>query len=173
MVILPATSKKQRGRLPERHLWDFVASILAGLSELHERLILHLDLKPANVFLKKVRSGPGERRLRALMCDLGFARELTSSQPLASTMGVRCARDFRGQTLRRESPTSILSEFSLPKAASHASGFSPLCDYAHSACRRLCLTKHVVRALIARGRTVTHCFASKLSGGRVYASRFP
>lgn len=93
--------KKQRGRLPERHLWDFVASILAGLSELHERLILHRDLKPANVFLKKVRSRPGELGLRALLGDLGLARELTSSQPLACTMvgsPVYCAPElFEGE----------------------------------------------------------------------------
>ena len=33
----------------------------------------------------------------------------------------------------------------LSKAVAHASGFSPLCDDAHVACRRLCLTKHFPR----------------------------
>ena len=49
------------------------------------------------------------------MGDLGLARELTSSQPLACTMvgsPVYCARAFRGRTLRRESPTCVVSVIS-------------------------------------------------------------
>ena len=43
-------------------------------------------------------------------------------------------------------PRISLSEPGLfPKAVSHASGFPPLCDDDHAACRRLCLTKHVPR----------------------------
>ena len=40
-------------------------------------------------------------------------------------------------------PRISLSEPALlPRAVSYASGFSLLCDDAHAACRRLCLTKH-------------------------------
>ena len=49
---------------------------LQVFSELHERLILHRDVKPANVFLKKVRSRPGELGLRALLGGRVYASRI-------------------------------------------------------------------------------------------------
>ena len=68
--------------MPERHLWDLIASILAGFSVLHDRLILHRDVKPANVFSKKVRSrrtSPCIERLLKILAALVLQRNTCSS----------------------------------------------------------------------------------------------
>lgn len=73
----------RKGEVIEVDAWRFSTAVLQGLHELHSRKILHRDLKPANIFLKRSRKGP---ELRALLGDLGLARTISDSQPLASTM---------------------------------------------------------------------------------------
>jgi len=92
--------------LPEIDVWSIATSILQGLRELHARSILHRDLKPANVFLKRgaqtspsracsgrsgsqnrcVAAASGSFKFNVLVGDLGLAREMSESHPLASTM---------------------------------------------------------------------------------------
>jgi serine/threonine protein kinase len=39
--------------LPEPHVWELLSDIVDGLGWLHERGLVHLDLKPANIFLSE------------------------------------------------------------------------------------------------------------------------
>jgi NIMA (never in mitosis gene a)-related kinase 1/4/5 len=45
------THKKQHTEFTERDIWDCLVQMTRGLKALHERNILHRDLKSANVFL--------------------------------------------------------------------------------------------------------------------------
>jgi len=110
-----ATYLRKRGSsncFRERDIWSFVTAILAGLRDLHDQGILHRDLKPANIFLKRSSLGlrttstsPGNKSMGVahmvrfpssgtvgpsevtpLIGDLGVARTITETQPLASTM---------------------------------------------------------------------------------------
>ena len=62
----------QRGRvgrqvLPERHIRRIFAQVMNGLREVHANRLLHLDLKPANIYLK--RDGT------PMLLDFGAARQ--------------------------------------------------------------------------------------------------
>lgn len=106
--------------LQEACVWSFASALLNGLSALHTKNILHRDLKPANIFLRRLTSyhaRPRSARLGArsrnendtntssefdvLIGDLGLAREMSSSEPLASTVvgtPLYCAPElFEGQ----------------------------------------------------------------------------
>lgn len=43
--------RSQGGRLPERDIWRMLQGISRGLRHLHEHSILHLDVKPDNIFI--------------------------------------------------------------------------------------------------------------------------
>lgn len=58
--------KRHNGRLSERFLRTMLPPLLAGLDELHSNKLLHLDVKPANIFL---RSGANP-----LLLDFGAAQ---------------------------------------------------------------------------------------------------
>lgn len=58
--------KRHGGRLSERFLRTVFPEILAGLDELHRNGLLHLDIKPANIFLR-----PGGK---PLLLDFGAAQ---------------------------------------------------------------------------------------------------
>lgn len=87
---------RKRGKcMEEAEVWRFSTSVLVGLHELHQHQILHRDLKPANIFLKSCQVVAGKAsppkpsqglQLRALLGDLGLARTISESQPMASTM---------------------------------------------------------------------------------------
>ncbi|CAK1547534.1 unnamed protein product [Leptosia nina] len=59
----------ERGRLPERITKFVVAQILVALKHLHEKNIVHCDLKPENVLLSSDEQFP-----QVKLCDFGFAR---------------------------------------------------------------------------------------------------
>src|SRR5204862_4407056 len=90
-----------------------VARILLGvldaLSHAH-RLpdgsgLLHLDLKPSNVFL--VHDRPGEERIKVL--DFGISR-FVGQEPPASLAGAECAPDALGETTRVRAPATSGSD---------------------------------------------------------------
>ncbi|CAN8004571.1 unnamed protein product, partial [Ixodes hexagonus] len=37
--------------IPERHVWDFLVDLLQGLKHLHDHNLIHLDVKPDNIFI--------------------------------------------------------------------------------------------------------------------------
>ncbi|VVC87748.1 unnamed protein product [Leptidea sinapis] len=59
----------EKGRLPERITKFVVAQILVALKHLHEKNIVHCDLKPENVLLSSDEMFP-----QVKLCDFGFAR---------------------------------------------------------------------------------------------------
>ena len=60
--------------LPERHIRKIFAQVMNGLREVHANRLLHLDLKPANIYLKK--GG------MPMLLDFGAARQtLTQDAP--------------------------------------------------------------------------------------------
>lgn len=72
----------ERGRLPERTTKFLVAQILAALKHLHEKNIVHCDLKPENVLLSSDEELP-----QVKLCDFGFARIIGEKSFRRSVVG--------------------------------------------------------------------------------------
>ncbi|KAJ8614613.1 hypothetical protein CTAYLR_004979 [Chrysophaeum taylorii] len=68
---------ERRARDPVRgdDAWRWVKDLIAGLDALHERMILHCDIKMANVFL----SSPVDAKARCKLGDLGLASRSTTT----------------------------------------------------------------------------------------------
>ena len=64
--------------LPESQVWKWALQITVGLNNMHERKVLHRDLKSANVFI----TGKGDAKIG----DLGVSRALTTMQEMAHTV---------------------------------------------------------------------------------------
>jgi hypothetical protein len=83
MELLRGETLRQRlnrvGTLSVTEALPIVLQVIDGLAAIHAAGIVHRDLKPENVFLLDERQG-----LRAVVMDLGLARALDLSQPLAS-----------------------------------------------------------------------------------------
>lgn len=86
-------AERGSGGLTEPEVWSFALPVLFGLRDLHSHGILHRDLKPANILLKRCptiaapdNDKKADHRLRPLLGDLGLARSVSESQPLASTL---------------------------------------------------------------------------------------
>ncbi len=62
---------KRYGRLPEKFIRSVFTGVLLGLRELHAHHLLHLDIKPANIFLR-----PGGK---PLLLDFGAAQPAYSA----------------------------------------------------------------------------------------------
>ncbi|UTH72243.1 serine/threonine-protein kinase [Chromobacterium sp. IIBBL 290-4] len=58
------------GRMEERRIRNWFAALLSGLREVHSQRLLHLDIKPANIYLR--RNGV------PLLLDFGAARQTLS-----------------------------------------------------------------------------------------------
>lgn len=76
--------KRHSGRLSEKFIRKVFPQLLLGLWELHKNKLLHLDIKPANIYLR-----PGGR---PLLLDFGAARMLAIDEdkpqgPHTLTMG--------------------------------------------------------------------------------------
>ncbi len=66
--------KHKAGKLSERFIRTVFPQLLLGLRELHDNRLLHLDIKPANIFLR-----PGGK---PLLLDFGAARaSVTENKP--------------------------------------------------------------------------------------------
>lgn len=71
--------KKQGGvPLPEENVWRWSLHIFVGLNHMHERKILHRDLKSANIFI----AANGDAKIG----DLGVSRMLATHQQMAHTI---------------------------------------------------------------------------------------
>lgn len=77
----------EKGPYPDTHVVDWLIHILFALHYLHERNILHRDLKLQNLFLTpaKVLDPVDSRRSAVKLGDFGVARILTDSSQLAQT----------------------------------------------------------------------------------------
>jgi serine/threonine protein kinase len=74
--------KRHNGRLSEKFIVTIFPDLLEGLREMHERNLLHLDIKPANIFIR-----PGGK---PLLLDFGAVRDAMNSRargPHTLTMG--------------------------------------------------------------------------------------
>lgn len=77
---LEATYKnllKRGGRISERVIGKIAESVLRGLSYLHERKVIHRDIKPQNILLNE----KGEIKL----CDFGVSGEAVNSLAMTFT----------------------------------------------------------------------------------------
>ena len=64
--------------LPEQKVWSYFIQMCLGMEYLHQKKILHRDIKSMNVFLSK------EDRLR--IGDLGVAKVLSHTAAFAKTI---------------------------------------------------------------------------------------
>ncbi|XP_047537020.1 serine/threonine-protein kinase D1 isoform X1 [Vanessa atalanta] len=72
----------EKGRLTERITKFLVAQILVALKHLHEKNIVHCDLKPENVLLSSDETFP-----QVKLCDFGFARIIGEKSFRRSVVG--------------------------------------------------------------------------------------
>ena len=66
---------------------EVVRQIGLGLTALHERGVLHRDVKPANVLFRTVDTRQGEAPVRAMLADLGLGKALDVSSRLTMIAG--------------------------------------------------------------------------------------
>ena len=78
-----------RGRQQERYLgmhdailWrDLANQMCSGMRYLHAQNIMHRDLKPDNVVLVPLASGPGgAQRYQAKICDFGISKQVNDAR---------------------------------------------------------------------------------------------
>lgn len=70
---------KHRGKVPERFIRAVFSRTLNGLREVHSHKILHLDIKPANIYLRRTGT--------PVLLDFGAARQtLATEQPILKPM---------------------------------------------------------------------------------------
>lgn len=70
---------KHRGQISERFLRGVFARMLNGLREVHSHKLLHLDLKPSNIYLRSDNT--------PVLIDFGAARQtLSTDQPMLKPM---------------------------------------------------------------------------------------
>ena len=61
----------QKLRVPERTIWSWASHIISALHHIHGANVIHLDVKPQNVFL--------DRNGCLKLGDLGLARDITTT----------------------------------------------------------------------------------------------
>ncbi len=66
---------------------EVVRQVASGLQALHDRGVLHRDVKPANVLFRTVDGPSGTRELRAMVGDLGLGKALDMSSRLTMIAG--------------------------------------------------------------------------------------
>jgi serine/threonine protein kinase len=67
--------------------FEVVRQVGLGLTALHERGVLHRDVKPANVLFRTVDTRDGEAPVRAMLADLGLGKALDVSSRLTMIAG--------------------------------------------------------------------------------------
>lgn len=80
---------KREGRLHPSRAVELTCQVLRGLCAAHDKGIVHRDVKPANVFVTRVRDAHGQQREHAKVLDFGISKVLGAAQLTAQgvTMG--------------------------------------------------------------------------------------
>ena len=73
------TLERNREALPENHLWDIIRDVAMGLQVLHEHDIVHLDIKPDNIFITE----DGKLKIG----DFGMAGKVVASTRSSNRIG--------------------------------------------------------------------------------------
>jgi hypothetical protein len=90
---------------------EVVRQVAAGLQALHDRGIIHRDVKPANVLFRTVDPGSGTTELRAMLGDLGLGKALDSSSRLTMIAGTPSF--VAPEQAQGESPDARADQYSL------------------------------------------------------------
>ncbi len=90
---------------------EVVRQVGAGLQALHDRGIVHRDVKPANVLFRSVGEGSVGREARAMVGDLGLGRALDVSSRLTLVGGTPSY--VAPEQARAESPDARADQYSL------------------------------------------------------------
>ena len=100
---------KSRGVLPESEAISYIKQVAAALGSIHEQRIMHLDIKPANVMLRKNDGKP-------VLIDFGLSKQYdaegnqTSSTPVGISAGYAPMEQYQQGGVREFSPeTDIYS----------------------------------------------------------------
>ena len=100
---------KSRGVLPESEAISYIKQVAAALGSIHEQRIMHLDIKPANVMLRKEDG-------RVVLIDFGLSKQYdadgnqTSSTPAGISAGYAPMEQYQQGGVREFSPeTDIYS----------------------------------------------------------------
>ena len=104
-----STLVKSRGVLPESEAISYIKQVAAALGSIHEQRIMHLDIKPANVMLRKEDG-------RVVLIDFGLSKQYdadgnqTSSTPVGISAGYAPMEQYQQGGVREFSPeTDIYS----------------------------------------------------------------
>ena len=95
---------------------EVIRQVGAGLQALHDRDIVHRDVKPANVLFRSVsNSSTGEATVRAMVGDLGLGRALDMSSRLTMVAGTPSY--VAPEQARAEAPDARADQYSLAALA--------------------------------------------------------
>ena len=104
-----STLVRERGALAEAEAIKYIRAVAEALGYIHERKIMHLDIKPANVMLRKEDG-------RAILIDFGLSKQYdaegnqTSSTPVGISAGYAPMEQYQQGGVREFSPeTDIYS----------------------------------------------------------------
>jgi serine/threonine protein kinase len=104
-----STLVRERGALAEAEAIKYIRAVAEALGYIHDRKIMHLDIKPANVMLRKEDG-------RAILIDFGLSKQYdaegnqTSSTPVGISAGYAPMEQYQQGGVREFSPeTDIYS----------------------------------------------------------------
>lgn len=102
--------KKYKQLIVESYCKDIVGQLLSALSSIHERDIIHADIKPSNIVLC---FRPMEHRIEAAFCDFSHSRLLALNNGLVSDQkGMVTTEGYRSPELNRQ---ELEDSFRVPK----------------------------------------------------------
>ncbi|WP_202388278.1 serine/threonine-protein kinase [Nocardioides flavescens] len=104
----------EAGGLTSAQTLEVVRQVGAGLQALHDRDVLHRDVKPANVLFRTVR-GPRGDEVRAMVGDLGLGKALDVSSRLTMVAGTPTF--VSPEQASAESPDARADQYSLAALA--------------------------------------------------------
>ena len=94
---------------------EVVRQVGAGLQALHDRDILHRDVKPANVLFRSVDQLPARHGVRAMVGDLGLGKALDMSSRLTMVAGTPSY--VAPEQARAQAPDARADQYSLAALA--------------------------------------------------------